>query len=528
MNAVARALSLGYSANQVIQYLSSTNPDMKEKIKKAKRTGYSEKSILDFLSSEPTNIEGPIQTPTEAYQEKLGSDTRNVATALGGGAALVGTLGSYALGRVLPTAVKGILSNSNQNPSQQISPQFKNSPVPTINHGSVSERLPINNETVQNQEQQFPEEHPVQEEILETLKENPIDQKKENAREVLDAMNLTSFVEKLSTTAPPEDIAQVLEQYMLTPGQKKWLKMSVKTPLSVLVDDFVKSQADQNPVANSQQQSAQEIEPGRLGKKQSSLPPEDTFGRDSLDAFETPTSPEMDIAKPQNDNQQKKKSTEKGMESAPTPIKKGDTVITKTGRLGKILDVRDGIASYREGSETKHRKESEIQAEPEIIKSAKIVFDPKTIPENTKSSALGFVTTNKHRTTVDIMYGPSGEFTRFYKKDGSQISEEDIEKIRNGMTTPVTSGDTYMGLWDTSVSDSRGAHVASEFKAKSQPWEEGVESDPKKDYWAETLESPFIHGYIKSFLDALSDSSKKYAKASNLRKKVNEFKKNRD
>lgn len=210
-------------------------------------------------------------------------------------------------------------------------------------------------------------------------------------------------------------------------------------------------------------------------------------------------------------------------------IEKSSIVSAPQG-VGEVLANRNGKALVQVGAKKYQVDEDELELEPAEIKRAQIVIKPEDIPENLRSAALGFVSVPKSRRDIDIMYGPSGNFYRYYRKDGKPVPEDVIEKLREGQTMPISSGDTYMGAFDASFADSRGTVAYHALKAKAQSKEaveKGVtrkgkhvqeEDDPSKEYWVEELESPFIHGFIDNFLKVLTERSRDYQKAKKAKK----------
>ena len=211
------------------------------------------------------------------------------------------------------------------------------------------------------------------------------------------------------------------------------------------------------------------------------------------------------------------------------PSNKTTTVSSPKG-IGTVVANRNGKALIDVGGKKFQVDEDDLEQEPEEIKRAEIVIRPEEIPENLRSAALGFVSVPKSRRDIDIMYGPSGKFYRYYRKDGKPIPDDVIEKLREGQTMPISSGDTYMGAFDASVADSRGTVAYHDLKARAQnkeAVEKGMmrkgrlvkeENDPEKELWYEELESPFIHGFIEQFLKTLTTRSHEYQKAKKAKK----------
>jgi len=213
----------------------------------------------------------------------------------------------------------------------------------------------------------------------------------------------------------------------------------------------------------------------------------------------------------------------------PSKIEKNSVVSSPQG-IGQVREIRNGQALIDVNGKLNKVSVEDLEPEPEEIKRAEIIIKPEEIPENLRSAALGFVSVPKSRRDIDIMYGPSGKFYRYYRKDGKPVPDDIVEKLREGQTMPISSGDTYMGAFDASIADSRGTVAYHDLKSKAQSKEaveHGVEKkgkhmkekdDPSKEYWYEALESPFIHGFIDEFLKILTQRSREYQKAQKAKK----------
>ncbi len=193
------------------------------------------------------------------------------------------------------------------------------------------------------------------------------------------------------------------------------------------------------------------------------------------------------------------------------PVKaftKGEYAITPDNEFGEIVATSPKSALVEVNGKVKSIPLDQLQAEPEMVKNAKIVIDPSMVPENTRSAALSFAMAPPSRKDIYISYGLDGKFYKYSRKDGQPLDEEVVNKIKDGLEMPITTGETYLGSWNKDQADSRGAFAIKELVKNAQ--RQGEEDDPSKPYTFEELPSIYIHGYIKEYLDALGILNKKF------------------
>jgi hypothetical protein len=178
------------------------------------------------------------------------------------------------------------------------------------------------------------------------------------------------------------------------------------------------------------------------------------------------------------------------------PIAKKDIVATPNG-VGEVKEIRNGQALVEVDGKLHKVKEEELQPEPEEVKTATFGFDPSTIPEELRSAPLNEVYLPASRKHVVVKYnaGLQPVRYRYFRKDGKPISEDYVNKIKEGVQLPVTSGLNFWGGWNADESDSRGAANYEELVANAQ--EEGKENDPAKEYWFEKEEAIYEHPYME-------------------------------
>lgn len=157
------ALTAGFTVEQILNYLSSTFPDLGPRIKQALNAGKSPQEVLDYLNKFDTKAlkklrsKAPVVKPFEKVtynnphlQERESIKQYNPipesVEKLGkAGLATAGSaLGAYALGRVLPQAAQAILPTI-KDKLGNVLPQAKQVPTnPIESQEPVSQEIPVN------------------------------------------------------------------------------------------------------------------------------------------------------------------------------------------------------------------------------------------------------------------------------------------------------------------------------------------------------------------------------------------------
>lgn len=202
-------------------------------------------------------------------------------------------------------------------------------------------------------------------------------------------------------------------------------------------------------------------------------------------------------------------------------IAKHDVVSSPQG-IGEVKEIRNGQAIVEVDGKLTKVKEEDLQPEPEEVKKAKIEFNLEDVPEDLRSAPLNEVYAPAHRKHVTIKYNSDVGKDKskryiFFKKDGSPVDEDIIQKLREGSQLPVTSNETFWGAWNAKTQDSRGTVAYHELSKLAQ--KEGEEDDPSKPYWFEEEEEVFTHGYSKMAEKKLKEEEKKFNEAKKKRKK---------
>ena len=177
-----------------------------------------------------------------------------------------------------------------------------------------------------------------------------------------------------------------------------------------------------------------------------------------------------------------------------------NSVVSSPNGVGEVKEIRNGQAIVEVDGKLHKVKEEELQAEPEEVKKAKIEFNLDDVDESLRSAPLNEVYAPAHRKHVTIKYNSDVGKDKskryiFFKKDGSPVGEDIIQKLKEGSQLPVSNGKTFWGGWSADTQDSRGTVAYHELSSLAQ--KEGEEDDPTKPYWFEEEEEIFTHGYSK-------------------------------
>jgi hypothetical protein len=151
---ISQAISWGYTASQVLKFISSKVKGVDKSIKSAQSHGYSDDDILKFLGSKiktSGKSDNSQLTPNQQYLKRQGfktkqekEETRNkyISGAMQLGA---GALGTMALTRALPQTAQSIIpevegaSNAMSNPVEQIASKA----IPEIDKEAIQNISPI-------------------------------------------------------------------------------------------------------------------------------------------------------------------------------------------------------------------------------------------------------------------------------------------------------------------------------------------------------------------------------------------------
>ena len=567
MSAIVQALGAGYSAKKILSYLSQHNPQMASKITAALNAGHTIDHILNYIQKNSNRIgklmpeKGKQKKPHNIFkqaQSNIHPSLKGMAeTGLAVGSAAAG---AYAMSRAIPTILGrtgmqggisqgltvppslnsslptspliGTLGQQPQVPQSQLSQQTQQSPLSNANAASIPEPANI----------QQPEEKNIN--IPEILSKH---QSKEKIDELINAGNTA------------EGITAYFQKF--APKQIKDIEKESGLPFSKAVEQYIAENPQQKaqegkPLQDQIEQTGEKIDFTGMGKgitdnlynglfeslKKGSTKfagIEDPVLKKAKEPFEKGLikSPE-DLRRFVNDLPEYSKKTGKSQiegnrdstsfndireinEKEKPKIEKNSLVSSPNG-IGEVKEIRNGQAIVEVDGKLTKVKEEDLQPEPEEVKKAKIEFNLEDVPEDLRSAPLNEVYAPAHRKHVTIKYNSDVGKDKskryiFFKKDGSPVDEDIIQKLREGSQLPVSSGEIFWGGWNANTQDSRGTVAYHELTKLAQ--KEGEEDDPSKPYWFEEEEEVFTHGYSKMAEKKLKEEEKKFNEAKKKRKK---------
>ena len=511
-NPILQMVEQGVSSDAIAALMSKASPKIARKIQQMLLGGYGTSEILRFLahdkgSKKQMKMPGRPTTPAEiAYMAKIQNemnvpkgrdqqalaDLKRITPSVLGATAL--GLGATALGAETGMAIGEQIGFQPPSPGPQPTGQ---------------EPQPI---------QQEPTPQPI-----ELTPEAPIEPQKEppnpQAIELIDKMKYGNMIKKMvEQNQPIENIEGTVNHFLGAKG-RSWLKKQTKDPLSKIIKDYLtitkglRKQEDEALPTPEQETPTQE----------QPIPPE-------AKPIEEPTrqpppiefEPIKEPIKPIEEKPRKEVKLTKDLQPEPTKFepgkdKKGEVVQTSGGETGTIEGLDGSGALVRIGGKLKKVKFEDLLGQTETVKNAKILMDPKEVPEEERSAALGMVLTPPDRKDISVMFGPSGKFYRYFRKDGSPIEEDIVKELEVGQRFPITTGRTFMGAWDADEEDSRGTVAYKRLVAQAQKM--GKEDDPKKQYWFQEVDSTFTHGFISKFLKLLQEGEKAFRPRKRKKKK---------
>lgn len=558
MTAISQALNAGYSAQHILKYLSQNNPKLAQKISTALNAGHAADHVLSFLSRSEKKLGSFFPEKKEqdrssnlykTAQSSIHPSLTGAAKFAGATAATLG--GAYALSRAVPSM---LARSAVQGGAPQIPPGGPSAMTPGPNTPGVSV-LGQGPQAAQPPQPPQPGQPPLQTQQAPggPVNSPTVARSTQATAPGVNTVDVSEILTKHESKVQVDDMIKAgnnpdtIEGFFrkFHPQVLKNIEKESRTPFKKLVEEYAAQAPQQQQPEKIQDAPVEEqsvgfneafdtLKEGGLSHNlYEGILKSLKAGKDTVAGVRDPL---LQAAKPAYEAGQiksvedLKKFSEFYEESKKQPEIEKSSLVSSPNGVGTVKEVRNGQALVEiDGKLTKVAVE-DLESEPEEIKRAEIIIKPEDIPENLRSAALGFVSVPKSRRDIDIMYGPSGTFYRYYRKDGKPISEDTIENLREGQTLPISTGDTYMGAFDASTADSRGTVAYHDLKAKAQSKEavehgvkkkgkiEKEEDDPSKEFWYEALESPFIHGFIDQFLKTLTARSREYQKAKKTKK----------
>lgn len=400
---IASALSQGFTAQQVINFLMRQFPNQSKKIKKAISAGYSAEQVLGFLSGGNKELAkaemGTEQARTRQKDIQGREDvTKGALKGLGTAALAAGTvigapIAGQALQRASPMAMQAL---------QRAAPQLLGPNAVTQIPGAKQTQLPQGLQPIQGAgitSSQSPvapnlsqQPAPIQPEvktidIKESLKNYPGFESKIN--------------DLLKTKNPPEAIAAYFKKF--NAGQTAKLEKEIGKPIEEIVLEYIAS----NPT----------------------------------EALQEPNVKPIDI-------EEQPQETPK--------IEKGSTVASPQG-IGEIKEIRNGKAIVEVDGKKHQVNEDEIIQSPIPEKDIADLYDDliQGIEKTTgKQVSRNVDWSGYDPNTNELAYKPHGSDKLYVYED---ISPEDVEVLTNYLTQRKSTGSNFIGAWEAGSESPIGA-----------------------------------------------------------------------
>jgi hypothetical protein len=436
---INQAIAYGYTASQILGFISSKIPNMGTSVKNARKTGYDDEDILKFLqgkiktsrktSDEPRSAisksmyNADLKTREERNEEKakwLKSAVGVAGTALGayqmysGYKGLMGGLQRMQQPRLpgpganQPPPFQGTTLQGPSNPRY-----YPNAPQPNVPRGTPPGPQPTPSPQVQTPGQAIGAQvhAPGTTPNVPPAPQAP----KVDSKAIFQQMGLEDKIQNLQKVGNgPEQIAAAL-QISMRPEQKKWLESQTQQPLTEIVNDYLTQQPQQ-----AQQMIDPLKEPGQFPNRGSA-----PQGQPAI---------QQEVPK---------------IESKPLIATKSGDIgeIRGEDSTGKLIDVDGKVRKF---------KDDEIIESPLPEKDLADLYDDliggiqgKTGQEVSRNVYWA----GYDPKTNELLYIPHGG--RAYNYD--DISPEDVEELTNLLSRRKTSGENYIGAWTEGTNSPIGA-----------------------------------------------------------------------
>lgn len=449
MNPIAQGLALGYTASQILSFLSRAFPNMAPRIQKAQKAGYAAEEIVKFIEKASQGAEYP-ENATQYEIHKI-NERRDSALTKG---AIKLAAGSFAIPAIARSGVgQGIMQQIGLTPKpaptvgQPVSAQPSGVAQSAIQGNAAQPQLQAQTPLSPNiglQSPQVPQATSPQ-----SVPTTPQQPPTVDSKAILAQMGIEENTRNLlSKGMSPEDAGAVVDKF-LKPHQKKWLDEQVKAGKAKPLVEMVKDYAAQP------QQPSEQTSPV------------------------APQSPEMASSMSEAQLEQKAK-----------PVK-GDIVATPDGIVGNLKDIKQKEALVEADGKLHKVKVDELeQPDEDIVQS---VANLLKIPEIDRSSIISYWAYDPEDQQLFVQFH-NGE-TYKYK----EVPEETISALAEAMGIPKTEGKNIFGAWSPEDKKSVGATMIQQIIAneKYKKPKKGEAENPfykqlRKgyDYWSPLRSKP--------------------------------------
>jgi hypothetical protein len=459
---VSQLLTAGYTASNILNFLSNKIPQLQGNIQGAQKAGYSPEKILKYLSNNlKTDAQGQkVMSAGEKYLKSVGiktsqerDETRNkyLKGALGVGAGVLGLYSGLNQARNFLTAAPTV----GQVPPTGPAPiQATPNPMPPIGPamGTTVPQPPPPQAAV------VPPPQGAQASLPPQVPNAP--QKFTGAADILEQFGLRKIAENLRAQGKePEIISAVLAKSLKGEDRARFgelMKSGQVPPFQELVRQFIN-----------------ESPPAKVLK----LPEDKGFKFGGLlEPVDAPIIKPEDYQVPE--------------ENRPA-IKRGSLVIKPDGSIGEVKGEDKSGALVETNGKASKVPLDDLESEPEDVIS--ITQDLLKIPEVDRSSVVSLFTYDPEERDMFIQYH-NGETYRYLDVDPQKVMN-----VANKMGIPVTEGKNIFGAWSPEDKKSLGATLIQEFlkDPKYAKPKKGEPANPnyKKletlyDYWEKLRRKP--------------------------------------
>lgn len=449
MSPLTQAISQGFSAEQVIEYLLRKFPKYAKDIQKALGHGYSADQVLKYLTKGRKGVnefEGELtehEKTRKSDTEKQRSLERNIgkgALALGGAA-----LGAYGLARggqsilpeVLP-AIQGVM-----NPKQDVEIDL----TPRIAHQPKQLEQQPPNQLIQ---QAISPEPSVPPQVPPQFSQTPIQPQASqiNYGQILDQLGVKGIVDGLRENNPPELVSKVIK-YRLPKSQLQELESKLQAPIDQIIQNYI---ASAPPLETLQEKIAKGTSVEQTKKEIPSVNQEKDRFKDLIQSGKKKFEEHMNAPEIQE------KPKDRLLK-----LDRGSSVLLPDGNIGEIEDVKQGIAKVKVGDRIRNKKLSELMESPKEAATAALELIKSFTPEHLRSAHHALNT-----------YDPITRSAQFLFHNGEgyiieDISPEEYEKLSNEIEEAKTTGENKIGAWATGAG-SRGAAYQKIVKNLKKPY----------------------------------------------------------
>lgn len=447
---INQAMMLGFSANQILKYISGKVPKLKQGMENARASGFDDERILKFLSQKiPTSKQGSEKqlNANDRYmssagyktkEERESSKSRALQGIIGVGSAALST---YALARALPSSVSSLVSAVSGAPQQN----------QTLQPSTTSETIQQDQKSLN----ELPLQPPINTNIVQQQQTLPQPELKTiDSKQVLQNNN---FIDKIESLINSGNDAESIEGFYqkFNPSAVKKIEKEAGKPFREVVSEYMQSKLAEKPPEE--------------------LPPE-------FPGEEPPRPPKPKYPPPpEKGGLLSRKAIEESFKKA-TPSK-GSIVDTPNG-IGEVREIRNGKALVEVDGKMRKMLEEELM-EPGLPQKDLADLHEELI-EGIKQQTGKEVSRHVEWAGYDpehkeLVYRPWGDKEYVY----DNIDPEDVEMLTNLLTQRKTTGENYIGSWEAGTESPIGAAMhALITKVRNKAKESGQEKAHKRRYEA--------------------------------------------